>query len=71
MVVLASDQERAITSDQVGMACEKSNIKLDLCGLQGHTAAPLAERRLAIIKLTALKLWHTANETRLNTTQDT
>ena len=54
MAILASDQEGAITSDQVGIACEKFGIKLDLGGSYGHTAAPVAERRLALIKLCAV-----------------
>ena len=53
--ILASDQEGAITSDQVGIACEKFGIKLDLGGSYGHMAAPVAERRLAI-KLCVVKL---------------
>ena len=36
---------------------------------RGHTAAPVAERRLAIVKLGSLKLWRTAQKTGLQVTQ--
>ena len=70
MYVLVSDQEGAVTSDLVSIACEKFNIERDLGGSQGHTSAPLAERRLSIIKLTALKLWSTCERTGLPSSQD-
>ena len=70
MTILASDQEGAITSDQVGIACEKFGIKLDLGGSYGHTAAPVAERRLALMKLCAVKLWASSQKTGLPITQD-
>ena len=55
MLVIAFDQEGGITSEMVGVMCEKFNITRDLGGSQGHTGASLAERRLAIIKLGAMK----------------
>ena len=70
MGCLASDQEGAVISDLIGIACEKFNIDRDLGGSYGHSAAQVAERRLAIIKLGALKLWETSRRTGLQVTQD-
>lgn len=70
MVILASDQEGAVISDLVGIACEKFDIQREFGGSYGHSSAPAAERRLSIIKLGALKLWSTVQRTGLNATQD-
>ena len=56
MEIIASDQEGSVISDLISIACEKFNIQRDLGGSYGHSASPVAERRLAIIKLSALKL---------------
>ena len=70
MRCIATDQEGAITADLVAVACEKFGIDREFGGSQGHTAAPVAERRLAIVKLGALKLWNTVKRTGLQATQD-
>ena len=55
MEILAFDQEGGITTDLAALMCERFNISRSLGGSQGHGAAPLAERRLAIVKLASLK----------------
>ena len=55
MLVIAFDQEGGITSELCSIMCERFCIDRDLGGSQGHGAAPVAERRLAIVKLAALK----------------
>ena len=55
MRVIAFDQEGGITSDMAGTMCEKFNIARELGGAAAHSTAPIAERRLAIIKLAGLK----------------
>jgi hypothetical protein len=55
MDIIAFDQEGGITTDMAAIMCEKFNITRDLGGSEGHSAAPVAERRLALIKLAALK----------------
>ena len=55
MLVIAFDQEGGITSEMCSVMCEKFCITRDLGGSQGHGGAPVAERRLAIVKLAALK----------------
>ena len=55
--VLVTDQEGAITSDLVGKCCERFGINRDFGGSQGHTAAPMAERRIEIVRIGAAKLW--------------
>ena len=55
MEILAFDQEGGITTDMAANVCEKFNISRDLGGSQGHGAAPIAERRLSLIKLASLK----------------
>eukprot|EP00959_Pyramimonas_sp_CCMP1952_P282447 5903535-Pyramimonas_sp.AAC.1 len=68
MTHLGTDQEGAITSDLVGKCCEMFDIVRDFGGSQGHAAAPIAERRLEIIRTGAQKLWATVQKTGLNTT---
>ncbi len=70
MNTITSDQEGAVTSDLVAIACEKFNINRDLGGSYGHTAAPIAERRIEIVKLGSLKLWSTVQRTGLTVDQD-
>ena len=53
MRTIVTDQEGALVSDLCGTCCEKFDVDLDLGGSQGHTAAPVAERRIQIIQLTA------------------
>ena len=55
MEILAFDQEGGITTDMAAIMCEKFNIIRDLGGSEGHSAAPVAERRLALVKLASLK----------------
>ena len=55
MEIPAFDQEGGITTDMAAIMCEKFNISRDLGGSQGHGAAPIAERRLSLIKLASLK----------------
>ena len=55
MEILAFDQEGGITTDLTAELCERFNIHRALGGSRGHGSAPVAERRLAIVKLAALK----------------
>ena len=70
MKTLVTDQEGALVSDLCGTCCEKFDINLDLGGSQGHTTAPMAERRIQIIQLSALKLWSAAQKQGLPVTQE-
>ena len=65
-----TDQEGAIKSDLVGKCCERFNIDRDFGGSQGHTAAPMAERRIEIIRLGAQKLWGSVVKQGLRTTKE-
>ena len=53
--MIAFDQEAGITSDMAAIMCEKLNITRELGGSHGHSAALVAERRLAILKRSSLK----------------
>ena len=55
MLEIVFDQEGGITAEDTGILCERFGINRDLGGSSGHTGAPLAERRLAIVKLASLK----------------
>jgi hypothetical protein len=70
MYILATDQEGAITSDLVSMCCERFNIDREFGGSQGHTAAPVAERRIQVIQLAAQKLWASVQRLGLQVTQE-
>ena len=70
MRFLVTDQEGALTSDMIGKCCEKFNIHREFGGSQGHTSAPLAERRIEIIRLSSQKVWATVQKTGLNATQE-
>ena len=70
MRTLVTHQEGAVVSDISGALCEKFDIHLDLGGSQGHTAAPMAERSIQIVQLSALKLWSASQKACLNATQE-
>ena len=70
MSFLVSDQESAMLSDLVGKACEKFGIEREFGGSGGHTGAPIAERRIQLVRIGALKLWDTVVRTGLTVTQD-
>jgi len=67
---LVSDQEGAVVSDLLSRACEAFDIDRDLAGSEGHTKTGLAERRLGVIKLGALKLWQQTQRQNLKLSQD-
>lgn len=69
-LTLVSDQEGAVISDMFGRVCEAFTIKRDLAGSDGHTRTGIAERRLGIVKLGALKLYAQAQKQGMRTTQD-
>ena len=69
-MTLVSDQEGAVVSDMISRACEAFDINRDLGGSEGHTKTGLAERRLGIVKLGALKLWHQVQKQGLKLSQD-
>ena len=57
-ITLVSDQEGAVMSDMMGRVCETFSVQRDLAGSGGHTRTGIAERRLGIVKLGALKFSH-------------
>ena len=57
-------------SELISTACEAFDIQRDLAGSQGHTKTGLAERRLGLIKLGALKLYHQVQRQGLRLSQD-
>ena len=67
---IVSDQEGAVISDLISRACETFEIDRDLQGSEGHTKTGLAERRLGIVKLGALKLWAQTQKQGLRISQD-
>ena len=70
LLTLVSDQEGAVISDMFSKCCEAYNINRDLAGSESHTKTGIAERRISLIKLTALKLWHHAQRRGLALEQD-
>ena len=69
-LTLVSDQEGADISDLISRTCEAFDINRDLAGSEGHTKTGLAERRLGITKIGALKLWHQVQKQGLKLSQD-
>ena len=70
MWYLMTDQEGAVVSNLVAKACEKYGIEREFGGSQGHTSAPVAERRIEIVRLAAQKLYSSAQKYGWNVTQD-
>ena len=69
-VCIVSDQEGALLSEFVGRCCERFSIARDFGGSQGHTGAPLAERRIEIVRATAQKLWADVQQSGLQYTRE-
>ena len=59
-----------MVSEMISRACEAFDIDRDLAGSEGHTKTGLAERRLGIVKLGALELWHQVQKQGLKLSQD-
>ena len=57
-------------SDLISRACEAFDIQRDFARSEGHTETGLAERRLGVIKLGALKLWQQTQRQILKLAQD-
>ena len=55
--MLASDQEGAVVSELLSRACDAYDMERDLAGSEGHTRTGVAERRLGVVKVGALKLY--------------
>lgn len=55
MLSIAFDREGTITSDMRAIMCANSGTQRELSGPQGHPGAPLAERRIAIVNIKAMK----------------
>ena len=69
-LALVSDQEGAVISDMYGRVGESFSMKRDLAGSDGHTRSGIAERRLGIVKLGALKLYAQVQKQDMRATQD-
>ena len=67
---LVSDQEGAVISDLISMACEAYDIQKDLMDSEVHTKTGMVEIRLGIFKLDVLKLYAQVQRQHLNITLD-
>ena len=70
MEYLVFDQEGAITSDLVGLTCDRYNIKRLLAGKDAHTVTGLAEAHIRLTKQVALKLWNDCRAQGLQVSQE-
>ena len=69
-VTIVSDQEGAVISDLIGRACEAFGMTRELAGSEGHTRTGIAERKIGVVKLTALKLYAQTQRQGMKTSQD-
>ena len=68
MSYLVHDQEGAVTSELVGLACDRYSITRAFAGTDAHTTTGLAEAHIRFTKLIALKLENDCKQNGINTT---